>query len=359
MRVSIRSKPSSKSFHDCLTTAQSDISWEKIDAWTGAGSATIAVWPTPGVTPNAAPEPAIWRFGDLILTRSGQSPSPPPHPPDHGCVILLSSRHPAQAASTLVVSPHAGLDLATLPWLAGDPRPDCDVLTLFMPIAAPSGSARAPAAAPHLDASSGRGALLAAFMRQLAGHLGQIPEHHRGMLADATRQLVMACAGEPELRPAPLAHRPNAGMVERVRVVVQQNMGSPEFGPQQLARLLAMSRSKLYRLLDGDGGVAHFINSERLAQAARDLAAEDEAVSVQAIASRAGFRDHSTFSRAFRRAFGCSPSQSRERALVTLPTQRPPAGNRPAAQPGGAAARVIGDRATAQENGMNSADLGF
>ncbi|WP_162261836.1 AraC family transcriptional regulator [Bosea sp. Root381] len=327
LRVSIRSKPSSKAVHDRLASADSDISWEQIDAWTGTGSATIAVWPELDAKPVSAPEPAIWHFGDLVMTSLRQSfPSPPhwpPHLPDHGCVVLLSSRHPARtAASVLIMSPHAGLDPATLPWPAGHSGLDCDVLTLFMPITACDGAAPA-AAASHLDSSAGHGALLAGFMRQLAGHLGQIPEHRRGMLADATHQLVMACMGEPAPRPAPLSHRPKAGMVERMRAVVQQNMGSPEFGPQQLARLLAMSRSKLYRLLDGDGGVARFINSERLSQAARDLATADEAVSVQAIASRAGFRDHSTFSRAFRRAFGCSPSQAREQALLALPDPIP------------------------------------
>lgn len=337
-RVSIRSKPSPRSFHDCLASADSDISWEEIDAWTG-GSTTIAVWPERDAKPVSAPEPATWRFGDLVLTRPGRSvpaaPPWPPHLPDHGCIVLLSSRNAARRppASILIASPHPGLDPATLPWPAGHAEPDCDVLTLFMPIATRDEAASEPVATTsYLDASAGHGALLAGFMRQLAGHLGQIPEDRREMLADATRRLVTACIGEPPAQPVPPSRRPKAGVVERMRLVVQQNMGSPTFGPQQLARLLAMSRSKLYRLLDGDGGVAHFINGERLAQAARDLATADEAVSVQAIASRAGFRDHSTFSRAFRRAFGCSPSQAREQALLALPARSPPAGIGPAAR---------------------------
>jgi AraC-like DNA-binding protein len=115
------------------------------------------------------------------------------------------------------------------------------------------------------------------------------------------------------------------GLIERARLVVRRNMGSPDFGPPQLARLLAMSRSKLYRLLDGDGGVAHFINRERLARARHDLASAGETLSVHAIANQVGFRDHSTFSRAFRREFGCSPTQARERALAALPVAAAPA----------------------------------
>jgi transcriptional regulator GlxA family with amidase domain len=39
-------------------------------------------------------------------------------------------------------------------------------------------------------------------------------------------------------------------------------------------------------------------------------------LSVHQIAEAVGFHDHSTFSRAFRREFGFSPSVARERALA-------------------------------------------
>jgi AraC-like DNA-binding protein len=77
-----------------------------------------------------------------------------------------------------------------------------------------------------------------------------------------------------------------------------------------------MSRSKLYRLLENDGGVAHFINRERLREAHRRLSAHREALSIHAIGNEVGFVDHSTFSRAFRREFGYSPTEARERSLA-------------------------------------------
>jgi AraC-like DNA-binding protein len=93
-------------------------------------------------------------------------------------------------------------------------------------------------------------------------------------------------------------------------------MATPEFGPKHLVRLLGISRSKLYRLLDNVGGVASFINRERLKEAHRRLATSGYAVSIQAIGSGVGFRDHSSFSRAFRREFGYSPTEAREKALA-------------------------------------------
>ena len=95
-------------------------------------------------------------------------------------------------------------------------------------------------------------------------------------------------------------------------------MASPEFGPEQLARLMAMSRSKLYRLFESTGGVAHFINRERLREAYRRLSSHRDAPSIHIIGNEVGFVDHSTFSRAFRREFGHSPSEARERSLTKL-----------------------------------------
>ena len=77
-----------------------------------------------------------------------------------------------------------------------------------------------------------------------------------------------------------------------------------------------MSRSKLYRLFENNGGVAHFINRERLREAHRRLNSDRETLSIHAIGNEVGFVDHSTFSRAFRREFGCSPTEARERALA-------------------------------------------
>jgi AraC-like DNA-binding protein len=99
-------------------------------------------------------------------------------------------------------------------------------------------------------------------------------------------------------------------------------MASPDFGPEQLARLMAMSRSKLYRLFESTGGVAHFINRERLHEAHRRLTHRD-APPIHVIGNEVGFADHSTFSRAFRREFGYSPTEARERSLARVSPARP------------------------------------
>ncbi|MGO4388635.1 helix-turn-helix transcriptional regulator [Microvirga sp. 2YAF29] len=93
-------------------------------------------------------------------------------------------------------------------------------------------------------------------------------------------------------------------------------MASPDFDSEQLCRLLAVSRSKLYRILECSGGVARFINRERLRDAHRRLGDPVKIQSIHSIAQDVGFEDHSTFSRAFRREFGYSPSEAREKAMA-------------------------------------------
>ncbi|HEY5795832.1 MAG TPA: helix-turn-helix transcriptional regulator [Bosea sp. (in: a-proteobacteria)] len=305
----------------------------------------LAPRPAPRIADERPGPLSEWRLGDLTLTREvrragqyGPWQQQPRHYRRHGNVTLLRTDD-EHGLSTLIMSPRAHLAMPALAWPHHHAGQDCEVLTLFLPIDAFEG--KAPEAAPRvrrIDTAAGSGALLAHFMRQLATQLDHIPDDRAGLLAVAARALVAACTAPAGVHVASCTPCSASGAVERTRLVVQRHMASPDFGPPQLARLLAMSRSKLYRLLDGDGGVAHFINRERLAQAWRELTAPGEAVSVHAIANQVGFRDHSTFSRAFRREYDCSPTEARERALRA----RPDAG-----------------REGLRENGMNSPVLGF
>jgi AraC-like DNA-binding protein len=103
---------------------------------------------------------------------------------------------------------------------------------------------------------------------------------------------------------------------ERARRIVRQDMASAGFGPEMLGRLLSVSRSKLYRIFEGSGGVARFIQQERLAAAHRRLTDSLGKIPISALAAEVGFGDHSAFSRAFKLEYGYSPSEVRETALA-------------------------------------------
>jgi AraC-like DNA-binding protein len=265
-----------------------------------------------------------WRFGDTVLTRAVGSVITarrwrfcPGSRPNQRCVALACSRSERGLSSTLVVAPSEALKIDSLLAPFDICASACEVLMLFLPTDYSCKDRSEWERVRRLDTTAGPGALLAGYMKQLTRQLPHIPHEQAEGLSIATRVFVNACLS-PYVDQASAMAPPASvcALVERTRLVVHQNMATPEFGPKHLVRLLGISRSKLYRLLDNVGGVASFINRERLKEAHRRLATSGYAVSIQAIGSGVGFRDHSSFSRAFRREFGYSPTEAREKALA-------------------------------------------
>lgn len=304
-----------------------------------------------------------WRFGDLTLTREARvrgrqtwDLSQVRRLQRQGCVILLCGRN-HDTPQAILASPSASAAFAELARVEHDPDDTGETVTLFLPNFTPDDAQRTLTThILRLDTDAGPGALLAGFMLYLVRHASHLTGDRADLLALATRTLTEACTASMRLQFAPATSISTSRVVERARLVVRQHMAEPDFGPSQLARHLAMSRSKLYRLLDGDGGVAHFINRERLSKAWRSLTSPGEQLSVSAIADLVGFRDHSTFSRAFRREFGCSPTQARGRALLPHLLMNTSARDRSAES---IQSRASLGFATGRENDMEGAGLGF
>jgi AraC-like DNA-binding protein len=105
--------------------------------------------------------------------------------------------------------------------------------------------------------------------------------------------------------------------MERVRQVVRRHLRTPTLRPRTLCRLVGMSRSNLYRLLEAKGGIAQYIQQQRLLEAHALLGSPDNRQPITALADDFCFADVSSFSRAFRREFGCSPSDVRRSVALT------------------------------------------
>jgi AraC-like DNA-binding protein len=85
-----------------------------------------------------------------------------------------------------------------------------------------------------------------------------------------------------------------------------------------LCRHFGLSRSQLYRLFEPLGGVVHYVQQRRLLQAFHTLVnPASRRLRVSEVAARVGFASNAHFSRAFRLAFGVSPSDARAMALAT------------------------------------------
>jgi len=104
-------------------------------------------------------------------------------------------------------------------------------------------------------------------------------------------------------------------MDRRIRAVLEllQNEWRKTVRVDELALHVNLGKSRLEHLFRREAkmSIRDFIRERRLAEAVTMLAATEEPVSV--ISYRAGFPDVSNFNHAFKRKFGMSPRQYRER----------------------------------------------
>jgi AraC-like DNA-binding protein len=107
-------------------------------------------------------------------------------------------------------------------------------------------------------------------------------------------------------------------MMDRVRQVVRRSLRSPKLGVDLICREAYASRSQVYRLLQGEGGVARYIQKLRLSEGFALLCDGSRRDTIETIAEQLCFSDASTFARAFRREFGVSPSDVRAAAQTGL-----------------------------------------
>lgn len=297
----------------CTTGLQAK---DQFDAWRSLHRDTIELVPTGEQSAGFGAAFSSWTLGELILTHVVYSGAPgrqwrhrPKSYLDHWCVVLART-----AAADGTAREELSFRSLALPFEGR--AEDSEVITLYLPRDQRPADEQRFDGVHGLEVSRDFAPLLGGYLDGLVRHLPHVTPEHAASLEMPTRALVAAC-----VTPASTWHEParpvlGTVLIDRARAVVRQNMASPDFGPERLARLLAMSRSKLYRLFENSGGVAHFINRERLREAHHRLSSQSEVLSIHAIGSEVGFVDHSTFSRAFRREFGYSPTEARERGLA-------------------------------------------
>jgi AraC-like DNA-binding protein len=160
-----------------------------------------------------------------------------------------------------------------------------------------------------LDGPAGR--LLAGFLQMLHGVAHGLRPRDFAHLETATGAL-LAAALEGR-RDAVEAARPQIEHLQlaRIKRLIRANLGSATLGPTRLCAMGGVSRSSLYRLFEPLGGVARFIQRERLKCAYRLLTDPSDRRGVAQMAEAVGFFEPSSFSRAFRAHFGIAPRELR------------------------------------------------
>ncbi|SNR94762.1 transcriptional regulator, AraC family [Geodermatophilus saharensis] len=166
--------------------------------------------------------------------------------------------------------------------------------------------------ARRLDGSAGLTGVLGRMMTDLV-HSPDVTAADPGdRLAAELLDLVTTAAGAAPPRPAGTPRGEDA-LVCAVRAYVEEHLADPGLGPREIAAAHFVSVRQLHRLFAGrQETVAGHVRRRRLERAREELGRADaRALPVSAVARRCGFPDPSVFGRAFRAAYGLTPSRYR------------------------------------------------
>lgn len=181
-----------------------------------------------------------------------------------------------------------------------------------------------------LPAHRGVGGLLSDYLRSLFDRAGSISRADAAAVAQATTNIIAACFHRSPETLARARSPLEAMLLERIKLHVTQRLRASDLSPASICRDFQISRSQLYRLFEPLGGVAAWIQEQRLVQAHADLGDRKQAHHrIYDIAYALGFTSEAHFSRAFKQAFGLSPRDVRAgstQPLATCASERQPGG---------------------------------
>lgn len=161
-----------------------------------------------------------------------------------------------------------------------------------------------------------RGSLLADYLVSLDRRLDAARAVELPALVETTRAMIHGCLVGDK---APVLLEPAERRVV-LRLAVERaigaNLGSARLDAERICALAGVSRSTLFRLFEPDGGVSAYVRALRLRSIDADLRdPRFGETTVAALAARWGMHNPAAFSRAYRRAFGRTPGDTR-RAVV-------------------------------------------
>jgi AraC-like DNA-binding protein len=165
--------------------------------------------------------------------------------------------------------------------------------------------------ARSLSGGDGLGAIVGRMLRDLVAAPPELSAAGGVRLADEVAELVTTVAGEC-VRPTPPA-RAADNLLRLIDSHIVEHLADPDLGPTGIAAAHFVSTRHLHRLFAHRGGtVAQQIQRMRLERCRRELVdPRSDTRSITDISRRWGFPDLATFSRAFRAAYGMSPTDWR------------------------------------------------
>ena len=272
-------------------------------------------------------ENKIWNIGGLLLS-SALAPATrvsrgklniSRSPIDHWVITYNRRGHTTIATDKGTMHGSAGLPFV---WSFGDrteiERSSIDRIQLLIP------RDMFRDFAPLLDAARGSvlntplGRMLGDYLLFLESRLDAVAADDLPKLTEAVRGMLRACVAPSAENSEIAADEIEHSRRERICRIIQSKLHSPALTPVMICKAAGISRSQLYRLFEFSGGVLRYIQRQRLLQGHALLSDPENTQSVLSIAGSLCFEDSSSFSRAFRREFGHSPSDVKSAAIAGL-----------------------------------------
>jgi AraC-like DNA-binding protein len=183
----------------------------------------------------------------------------------------------------------------------------------------------------RISARDGMGGLLAQFVSHLSADTSAYRPADAPRLGSVLADLVTALfasslEADDDLSP----ETRNRTLMLGVKDFIRRHLNDRDLTPSGIAAAHHISRGHLHRLFQAEGTtVASFVRNQRLEAARRQLADPGQAATpVHVIAARWGFKDHASFTRTFRTAYGAPPTEYRH--TPPAPAPAPARGSAPA-----------------------------
>ena len=308
-------------------TTQSLRPQDQLEAWRGWYSSVFDLIPREPIGEGFPAELRLWKFGGLAMSRT-IAPSVNilrtkghlrREPVDHWVISYCArGAHLAKTEGAQVEVPARVPYLWSLGQEFLQERTHVDRLQFLMVRDAFQDIAPVLDAACGLVLDTPLGHLLGDYMTALERRLAEVTEADFPRITKALGAMVAAAVAPSAARLAVVRQQIDLGRKERVRQAVRRHLRTPTLGPKTLGRLVGMSRSSLYRLFEDTGGIARYIQRERLLEARAVLSNLATTQTISAIAEDLCFADASSFSRAFKREFGYSPGDARSATLAGM-----------------------------------------
>lgn len=162
----------------------------------------------------------------------------------------------------------------------------------------------------------GLGRLFADYMQIMFHRAANLALHELPSVSASAIDFLSAALSTMPERAEHAQRQIDATLLARVRGYIDKHIDDPRLNVPEICSQVGTSRSRLYRLFEPSGGVAHYIRERRLSKIRRILQSHvGPRPFVADLAFNYGFSSPAQLSRAFKRHFGYTPSEVVDAAL--------------------------------------------